>query len=56
MRGNSLAKVFTLPLNGERNGVAARYRPGVHLSNAISGAPPRNFALFAAGIDGAALR
>jgi len=35
MRGNSLAKVFTLPLNGGRIGVAARYRPEVRLSNAI---------------------
>lgn len=37
MRGNSLAKVITLPVEGGQTRVAARYRPGVHLSNAVEG-------------------
>ena len=35
MRGNSLAKVITLPVEGGQTRVAARYRPGVRLSNAV---------------------
>jgi hypothetical protein len=34
MRGNSLAKVITLLIEGGQTRVAARYRPGLHLSNA----------------------